>query len=123
MTFLDDLGIPNPFTGTTTPKVTKSAAQQTPLYDIIGWKNGFRDTDVRTAAAISLAESGGKTNARHTNTNGTIDIGLMQVNSVHLKDGGLLEGMDAVMLENPYVNVAAGKKIREAQGWNAWTTY
>lgn len=117
------LGIPDPFTGTTDPTPTGSPAKGTHLYDIIGWKKGFRDTDVRTAAAIALAESGGNARAKHHNTNGTDDIGLMQVNSVHLRPGGLLSGMDVTQLENPYVNVAAARKIRETQGWRAWTTY
>jgi hypothetical protein len=45
-----------------------------------GWKS---NSDVAIAVAIALAESGGRTDAHHHNTNGTDDDGVWQINSVH----------------------------------------
>lgn len=65
-------------------------------------------------AAIALAESGGRVNAvSPPNTNGTIDRGLWQINSVH----GSLSTLD------PLANAKAAVKIESTQGLKAWTTY
>lgn len=52
---------------------------------------GFTGADIVTATAIALAESGGNPSATHLNSNGTIDYGLWQINSVH---GSLLSSGD-----------------------------
>ena len=96
-------------------------AQDVKLSEIAAY--GFAEKDIPTAVPIAIAESGGRADAVGTNTNGTKDIGLWQINTVHLKDGGLLEDFDTEQLKNPYVNARAAAIIRKAQGWNAWTVY
>lgn len=66
-----------------------------------------------TAAAVALAESGGNPNAENKNTNGSIDRGLWQINSVH-------GGLSTTNIEG---NVKAAIKINKEQGWSPWTTY
>lgn len=69
-------------------------------------------------AAIALAESGGYSQAKHTNTNGTVDQGLWQINSSNSK---LYKGHNIFdVQENAHVakRLAAGGK-----GLNNWTTY
>lgn len=68
------------------------------------------------------------------NTNGTIDRGLFQINSVHLKDRyknrdgewvgrGLCYGMSADDLWDVAKNAECAQKIYKAQGLSAWYGY
>jgi hypothetical protein len=67
-----------------------------------------------TAAQIALAESGGFPNAINHNTNGSIDRGLWQINSVH----------GALSTTDPLANARAAVKIaNEARGFEPWVTY
>lgn len=71
---------------------------------------------VANVTAIALAESRGVPEAvSPANTNGTVDRGLMQVNSVH--------GYDADALLDPAQNMAAAREIFDQQGWGAWSTW
>lgn len=79
---------------------------------VVGAESGFRST-VRNAAPCGTRKDGSKAHA----------IGLMQVCTVHLDPGGLLEGWTEEDLENPVANVRAGKIVFDAQGWGAWTTH
>lgn len=36
--------------------------------------------------AIAIVESGGRTDATNTNSNGSVDYGMMQINSIHLPE-------------------------------------
>lgn len=76
---------------------------------------GFPINEVGKAVAIALAESGGRTDATHTNTNGTVDRGVWQINSVHNIAGDLFD---------PTVNAKAAFSIWKAAGnsWSPWTT-
>lgn len=66
------------------------------------------------AAAVALAESGGNPNASNRNTNGTIDRGLWQVNSIH----GGLSTFDVMG------NARAAVKISgNGRSWMPWVTY
>jgi hypothetical protein len=66
------------------------------------------------AAAIALAESGGNPNALNHNTNGSIDRGLWQINSVH----GTQSTLD------PLANAQAAVAIsNHGSNWQPWTTY
>jgi TP901 family phage tail tape measure protein len=49
----------------------------------VAYAAGFRGKALDLAVAIALAESGGNTGATNHNTNGTVDRGLFQINSVH----------------------------------------
>ena len=74
---------------------------------------GGPKTEAPTAAAIALAESGGHANAEGHNTNGTIDRGLWQINSVH----------GALSTTNVAANVKAAVQIHKESGWSPWTTF
>lgn len=78
-------------------------------------KHGFTGADVAIAVAVALAESGGNTTATHKNTNGTIDRGLMQINSIH----GNFDWA------NPDANMEKAHQIwKDAGGsWKPWSTF
>jgi hypothetical protein len=66
------------------------------------------------AAAIALAESGGSADAKNVNTDGSIDRGLWQINSVH---GGQ-------STFDPIANVKAAINIsNNGKSWSPWVTY
>ena len=48
----------------------------------------FGVMDCKTALAVAKAESNLNCNAFNVNTNGSVDFGIFQLNSVHLKKGG-----------------------------------
>lgn len=81
------------------------------------------DWDTNIALAIMKAESGCNPNADNTGLNydGSYDLGLMQVNSIH--------GYNDNDLFNPEFNVQVAYKIYQNRmswdscGWNAWSTY
>lgn len=65
------------------------------------------------AAAIAMAESGGKSDATNTNPDGSIDRGLWQINSVH----GSLSTLD------PMANAKAAVQISQnGSTWRPWCT-
>jgi hypothetical protein len=67
-----------------------------------------------TAAAVALAESGGNASATNHNTNGSVDKGLFQINSIH----GQLSSYDLTR------NVRAAVKISNGgRDWSPWVTY
>lgn len=63
-------------------------------------------------------ESHGDPSASHLNTNGTIDRGLFQINSIHIArvDGNL------AALFDPATNVRVAYAIYSEQGWCPWST-
>ena len=66
------------------------------------------------AAAVAMAESGGKSDATNTNTNGSVDRGLWQINSVH---GGQ-------STFDPIANAKAAVKISSnGKNWSPWVTF
>jgi hypothetical protein len=76
-------------------------------------KAGGNQAEAPLMAAIALAESGGNPFAVNHNTNGTVDRGLWQINSVH----GDLSTLD------PAANARAAVQIRKESGLGAWVTY
>lgn len=62
--------------------------------------------DYELALAVLLYESGGVVDAVNTNTNGTVDKGLMQINSVNYK--WLEEEIGITNIEDPWQNIEAG---------------
>lgn len=83
-------------------------------------KAGFTGSDAVTATALSIAEngSGDPTLASGVNRNGTIDLGLWQINSAWWPQFG---GRDA--LTDPLVNAKAAFQVFVQQGFNAWCTF
>lgn len=79
---------------------------------------GFSDADAVTAAAIALAESGGnETAVSRPNTNGTVDTGAWQINSVHRSI--LASGNPLVLTDNARMAYTVYKN----QGFKAWSAY
>lgn len=62
--------------------------------------------------AVFKAESGLNPMAFHKNTNGTVDLGIAQINSVHKEDDLSMFDVDK--------NLAAARKIYDKQGIMAW---
>ena len=75
--------------------------------------------DCKTALAIAKAESGLREDAINVNSDGSIDLGIFQINSVHYKKAGCLlkDVVDA------FKNVDCGYQIFEAQGFGPWVVY
>lgn len=89
---------------------------------------GFKDgTELNTAVAIALAESGGNTNAyNHNETTKDDSYGLWQINM--WKDLGPARRKDFGITANtalyiPTTNAKAAHLIYSRSGFNAWTTY
>lgn len=75
--------------------------------------------DCRMALAVSQAENGTRQCDRFgINTNKSIDTGVFQINSIHLKKGWKLSD-----LLDCHKNVDYAKQIFDAQGWNPWVNY
>jgi hypothetical protein len=67
-----------------------------------------------------MAESGGRADAFNgSNSNGTNDAGLMQINSIHVTSG-LIGYQDRF---NPELNMRAAYAIYNGSGWSAWVAY
>lgn len=80
------------------------------------YQAGFRDSDVTIAVAVALAESGGRTDATNRNSNGSIDRGLMQINSVHDEMPG--------NRFDPLTNMRLAFAIKTRRGsWKDWATF
>lgn len=80
---------------------------------------GFPDSELATATAVALAESGGETTATNRNTNGSVDYGLWQINTVH---GSLLSQGDKF---NPTDNAKMAYTVWNGAGrkWSPWSAY
>lgn len=75
--------------------------------------------DCKAAIAIARAESKMKEDAIHANKNGTVDIGIFQINSVHFGKVGCSLRELAVAESN----VDCAYFIWEQQGWKPWAVY
>lgn len=78
------------------------------------WLNAGGDPQhVNEAVAVALAESGGNPGAQNTNSNGTVDRGLWQINSSH--------GADSTF--DPQANARAAIRLsNNGKDWSAWCT-
>lgn len=82
--------------------------------------NKFGPYECKTAIAIARTESGLKELAFNTyNKNGTLDIGIFQINSSHFNQ----EGCSLKELVDEFKNVDCAYKIFQASGWSAWSAY
>lgn len=104
--------------------------------DVVSYANGagFSLSELPTAVALAFAENPGRDiNAQHRNNDGTIDIGLWQINNTWISNHNFQEGMKKAFdryitptdLENPLVNAMAARWIKNntASGWNNWCTF
>jgi hypothetical protein len=76
---------------------------------------GMADPEIM--AAIAMAESGGRTDARHVNSNGSVDRGLWQIN------GPAEETPARKGLYTPGKNAMVAASILQRQGKGAWVAY
>lgn len=76
--------------------------------------------ECKTALAVAKAESGMRCDAFHANTNGSVDVSVFQLNSVHLSKGGewTLENM-----ANCYKNVDLAYELWLTNGWSSWVAW
>lgn len=75
---------------------------------------GGNPSQAQTAASIAMAESGGDRNAVNHNTNGTVDRGYWQINSIH----------GAQSTFSPRANARAAIAISgDGSNWSPWVTY
>jgi hypothetical protein len=97
-----------------TPAITYKDKYQKAIYEVFGEEDG------RVMYAIAQAESGLREDAYNTyNSNGTIDLGLLQINSVHFHK----EGCDPKKLMEYKGNIDCGYKIFKSSGFGAWSAY
>jgi len=79
---------------------------------------GFTPAQALTAVQIAYHESGFSAGATNRNSNGSVDYGLWQINSVH----GFPE-LKTQQWRDPATNARLAKKVYDKQGWNAWSVY
>lgn len=96
---------PAPLTGTQVAKAAYAA--------------GWRGSDLVIAVAVAKAESEWDPHAINDNTNGSVDYGLFQINSVH---GAILSGGN---WRDPSANAAMAYQVWTGAGssWRPWVTY
>lgn len=87
------------------------------LYDLLG-SNGFKGDGLDIGAAVVMAESHGNAKAHNTNTDGTIDRGLWQINSFWHR-----EVSDACAYNAGCATRAAFKISRRGTDFSQWSTY
>lgn len=80
---------------------------------------GFPDSQLVTAVAVAYAESSfNATAVNRSNSNGSVDYGLWQINSVH----GYPE-ITSGAWRDPKTNAQMAKRVWDKQGWAAWSVY
>ena len=79
---------------------------------------GFPPRSWAIAVAVALAESSGETTATHTNSDGSTDYGLFQINSVH--SDLLANHTWADPTDNARMALAISSN---GTNWHPWTTY
>lgn len=76
--------------------------------------------DCKMALAIAKAESGIRCDAIGINKNGTADIGVFQLNTVHMNKGG---DWTLANMADCYKNVDLAYELYEQQGYKPWVVY
>ena len=77
---------------------------------------GIQEYYIPRLFCIAKLESNFDPNAVNFNKNGSIDVGLLQINTVWQKKCGM-------SLHNIETNISCAKIVLEKQGLNAWVTY
>ena len=78
---------------------------------------GFSGSALAMAVAVALAESGGDPLATDHDTNGTVDRGLWQINSVHRAYSAACDYAPSCATRAAYAISAHGRD------WSPWVTY
>lgn len=76
--------------------------------------------DCKMAIAVAKAESGLKCDALNINTNNTVDMGIFQLNSSHLKKGG---EWTLANMGDCYKNVDLAYELWKEQGFSPWVAF
>ena len=100
-----------------TPAAT-AAEKPSDLCARVGYDAGWRGNTLKTAIAIGMAESTCNPAAYHTNSDGSIDRGLWQINSRWQPEGSKTCAYDAKCNGKE-----ANRIYREARGFSPWSTY
>lgn len=101
------------------PVVTAPAGLHCPDFYFAALDAGWQPDEMPQLDRIMWRESKCVSVATHRNDNGTIDRGLLQVNSIHLawlSDLGI-RADDLLIAE---VNLTAGRRLYEQDGWSPW---
>jgi Lysozyme like domain len=77
---------------------------------------GFRGQNAATAVAVSQAENvSGSTTAQNHNSNGSVDVGLWQINSSNANPSAMTD---------PLANAQEAFRLSSSgRGWNNWTNF
>jgi soluble lytic murein transglycosylase-like protein len=75
---------------------------------------------VATFKRFMWRESGCRPDARHVNRNGTVDRCLLQINSIHLRKGGVAEGYAPAQLYQPRICIRVAAKLYKRYGMRPW---
>lgn len=95
------------------------AATSIDLCAQVGRDAGFKmDTRLVNAVAVAMAESSCNPTAQHTNSNGSVDRGLWQINSVHIPPYTASGLLTAQYNANAAFTVSSG-----GTNWSPWSTY
>jgi hypothetical protein len=79
---------------------------------------GFQGEARVTAIAVALAESGGNSDATNKNSNGSIDYGLFQINSIHA------DLLNSHVWADPVENAQMALEISSnGTNWKPWVAY
>lgn len=82
---------------------------------------GFPGHVIGPMVCTAKYESSFYTKASNRNSNGSVDRGLFQINSIHLGDSGCTRSASA--LYDPATNARCAHEIWRSQGLNAWYGY
>ena len=91
-------------------------------------KSGFPESSIGTMVCISKYESSYNCDAKNTNTDGSSDYGLFQINSYYWCSGDPQSkynecGVTCSSLYNCQTNSNCAYKVWKQQGYNAWYGY
>ncbi len=75
--------------------------------------------DYKVAIAIARSESGLREDAINVNTNGSVDVGVFQVNSSNFKR----PGCSLKEIANYKGNIDCAYSMFKASGWSPWVTF
>jgi hypothetical protein len=108
---------PNQASSSPTSSGASSGKGQYSKEDLVALAKEHNFPDPNLAAAIAMAESHGEEGATHTNSDGSTDRGLWQINSVHKQYD------PAKLLQADYNADAAFEVSNGGTNWAPWTTY
>ena len=83
----------------------------------VAYTAGFRGDSLAMAISVALAESGGNPAATDYDSNGTVDRGIWQINSVHTQISAACD------FDPPCAAVAAYQVSDSGRDWSPWVTY